>query len=145
VENALRFVDHPYDLTPVPAKTPDLINKAPNKKAQVIYSRLRKISNKNFLTSIVYSSFKRHIFNHTSEAFEFLAGLPSESDIQDNCFQKALFVAKTSKSFYDNGVIFVGAQVPTAQMHAWVIEGDYQYDYSDRVWVNYTPLLAITY
>jgi len=144
ISNALYLVDNPYELVPVPLKSNLNKEKIRNKQAEVIYSILRRIGNKNFLTSLIYSFLRKEIFDHTQEAFDFLATLPSESDIDENCLQKSLFVAKTSRSFRENGVIFIGAHIPTSQMHAWVIENNRQYDTIDRVWVNYTPLLAIT-
>jgi len=30
-------------------------------------------------------------------------------------------------------------------MHAWIIENNSQPDFEDRAWINYRPLLAITF
>jgi hypothetical protein len=56
-----------------------------------------------------------------------------------------LTVAKCSNSFKKNGVIFIGAHLPLKDMHAWIIEGNHQPDNEDRQWINYVPLMAITY
>jgi len=42
-------------------------------------------------------------------------------------------------------VLFIGAEIATYNMHAWIIEDNEQPDFEDRVWINYRPLLAITF
>ena len=59
------------------------------------------------------------------------------------CLQRAFLASKISKSFEANGVIFIGAFLPTGDMHAWIIENGIQPDSDDRGWINYRPLLAL--
>jgi hypothetical protein len=59
--------------------------------------------------------------------------------------QRCLLAAKISSSFKKNGVLFIGFSSSIKDMHAWIIEGNIQPDFDDRVWINYKPLLAITF
>jgi hypothetical protein len=68
-----------------------------------------------------------------------------EDQYTESCLQKALTVAKTSKKFKTHGVLFIGAQLPLKNMHAWIIEDGIQPDQADRNWINYLPLLALAY
>jgi hypothetical protein len=63
----------------------------------------------------------------------------------ESCLQRALTVAKVSKKFKSHGVLFIGAQLPLKNMHAWIIEDGIQPDRADRKWINFLPLLAIAY
>lgn len=107
-----------------------------------IFSRLNILGNRRFLLSRIYSSFQTCIFENSAEAMNAINQLPV--DVTENrCLQKCLAVAKTSTSFKENGVIFLGAHLPLKEMHAWIIEDGIQPDLEDRSWINFTPLLAI--
>lgn len=103
------------------------------------------LGNRNFLLSIIYSTIGNKYFDTTKDAFSYISTLPNHDYGSENCFQRCLLAAKVSKSFKNNGVIFIGAQLSTFIMHAWIIENKTQPDFEDRVWINYRPLLAITF
>jgi hypothetical protein len=117
-------------------KNNNLINKA-NKK-------LFLLGNNRFFLSVIYSRFRIPIFKNTREAFSHIANIPGHKDmIADRCLQRSLLAAKISQSFKLNGVLFIGAEISSGEMHAWIIEENMQPDFEDRSWINYRPLLAI--
>lgn len=52
---------------------------------------------------------------------------------------------KTSKTFKKDGILFIGASLPSGKMHAWIIENGIQPDRLDRNWIMYRPMLALYY
>lgn len=62
---------------------------------------------------------------------------------KDHCLPRALFAASTSKSFKDNGVIFIGVFLPSRNLHAWIIEDGIQVDPFDAMWTNYQPVAVM--
>ncbi len=112
-------------------------------KINKMHNRLLKISNSRFYTTRLYSSMKNLLFENTSEAITCINSLPPQVELKHQlCLQRAFLAAKISKSFTKEGVIFIGAFLPTGDMHAWIIENGVQPDFDDRGWVNYRPLLA---
>ena len=108
-----------------------------------IYKRFVKIGNNRFFFNRVYTSFKKYLFTDTSQAIVNISYLPINADLKRQmCLQRTFLAAKISESFESKGVIFIGAFLPTGDMHAWIIEDGTQPDYNDRVWINYRPLLA---
>jgi hypothetical protein len=104
-----------------------------------------RLSNNQFFLSILYSYLNSAKFQTTKDAFAYISTLPSHKYGSENCFQRCLLAAKISASFKSNGVLFIGAETASLNMHAWIIEGNEQPDLEDRVWINYRPLLAITF
>lgn len=103
-----------------------------------------KLGNQRFLRSILYASRSEGIFPNTNLAFSAVSQLPGhKNSLNDRCFQRSLLAAKSSMSFSQNGVLFIGAEFSTGEMHAWIIENGEQPDPDDRTWINYRPLLAI--
>jgi hypothetical protein len=107
---------------------------------------LHAIGSKFFLLSRFYAGLSDNIFEDTRQAFGFIAKLPEQiSGRENNCLQRTLLAAKTSNSFKKEGVIFIGAQIAASTMHSWIIENGAQPDHQDRIWINYRPLLALTF
>lgn len=102
------------------------------------------LGNKNFLLSTVYGGLSAPLFSSTAEAYQYLGYVEAHSgqNTSDRCLPRSLLVAKTSTSFKNNGVLFIGAMLGSFDMHAWIIESGAQPDLSDRRWINYRPLLA---
>lgn len=139
VIKALSLCDEPYKCNWDPMFASGFCS---DKLAQ-IESKLRWLGNGNFLLSIIYSSFSNELFDDTKTAFGAISKLPSFVDRRsDQCFLRSLLAAKTSRSFVEDGVFFVGAELSSGEMHAWILESDSQPDHEDRSWVNYRPLLA---
>ena len=145
LEKAIHYINNPFqikwDFLPKYRETSFLQN-----KKIISYNRiLFKLGNSKFLLSIFYSYFNSNIFETTKESFSFISNLSEHKYGSENCFQRCLLAAKISKSFKKNGFIFIGAEISTLNMHAWIIEDGEQPDFEDRVWINYQPLLAITF
>jgi hypothetical protein len=106
--------------------------------------RFFQLGNRRFLASILYAGWSVNVFSNTRLAFSVVSQLPGHKDSpSDRCFQRSLLVAKSSESFRHSGVVFIGAEFSTGEMHAWIIEDGEQPDPDDRTWINYRPLLAI--
>lgn len=71
--------------------------------------------------------------------------ITSMRDQRLSCLPRTLFAAKTSRSFAQNGVLFIGCRFPATALHAWIIEGHSQPEEEDRDWINFAPVLAIYY
>jgi hypothetical protein len=82
------------------------------------------------------------MFDSTEQAISKITELYF-ADAGSDCLQKTLLAAKTSRSFASDGVLFIGANLPTGHMHAWIIEKNTQPDPVDRHWISYQPLFAI--
>lgn len=112
-------------------------------KLTKMHDRLLKIGNNRFYMTRLYSSLKNLMFENTNEAITYINSLPPQVEFKHQlCLQRAFLSSKISRGFIENGVIFIGAFLPTGDMHAWIIENGKQPDYDDRGWVNYRPLLA---
>lgn len=59
---------------------------------------------------------------------------------KDLCLPRAFFARSASRRFRRHGAMFVGAFLPSVQMHAWVLEDGMHADYHDNNWVNYAPV-----
>ena len=49
----------------------------------------------------------------------------------------------STEIFNEEGVVFIGAFLPSRAMHAWVIEKGIQPDQRDNIWHQYRPIAAI--
>ena len=101
------------------------------------------LSLKSFLFVRLLSCFQFSIFNTTKDAILFYRNLYPKNQ-KKLCLPRSLFAACTSKSFKNEGAIFIGVFLPSRSMHAWIIEKDYQPDPYDDIWICYHPL-AIMY
>lgn len=109
-----------------------------------MHDRLLRISNRRFLMLKLYASYKQPLFETTYQAMGFISQIPEQlHNREERCLQRSLLAAKTSKSFQEHGVLFIGAMTTNSDMHAWIIENDSQPDHEDRGWINYRPLLAL--
>jgi hypothetical protein len=143
--NALKFCNEPFKLQAnISTSQIKIDENIFDKKCKLISMEkyLNFLGNHNFYLSLVYAGFSNNLFSNTKEAMIEISKLSSQKE-GNRCLQRTLLAAKTSKSFKNNGVILIGAQIPTARMHAWIIEENYQPDLEDRGWINYRPLLAI--
>lgn len=148
VERALFYCNNPFSLIPANASKINpknyFLNRTDQLKAlEKMHTRLLNIGNHNFFLSRTYANISKKIFETTEVAMMAISSLPLQIEGDGKlCLQKSLLALKTSKTFKDEGVLFIGAFIPTGQMHAWIIEGDMQPDEKDRFWINFRPLLA---
>jgi hypothetical protein len=143
LQNALKYCDNPFDCNWSSTPTLPKLLDSDYRKLLSYNSFLFSLGNRFFLLSLMYASKKSPIFENSKEAFSSIARMPGHlNEPSDRCFQRSLLVAKTSKSFFNSGVLFIGAEFNTGEMHAWIIEDGEQPDPDDRSWINYRPLLA---
>jgi hypothetical protein len=143
VKIAKRYCDFPYSLNPhLGAERIGGFNVDP-RVASRAWATISWICRRGwFLLSRIYSGFGAPCFDSSAAAFQWLDAHSGTSSVVD-CLPRCMFVAKTSKSFWQQGVLFVGVFLPTRQMHSWIIDGASQPDSTDRHWINYRPLLAL--
>ena len=147
LKKALSAVDDPYsfEILDPNASSVELNNEVLNKLSK-FNNNLLKIGNKNFFLSLTYARIKNILFETSVEAFDAVSNLEMhKKNKNDLCLQRTLLILKSSKSFKKNGVLFIGASLPSGKMHAWIIENGVQPDRLDRNWIMYKPLLAIYY
>jgi len=143
---ALTFCDNPYLLKTLKNIPKNDLNNNLISELSKMNNRLMFINNKRFLLSCIYSSFQNCLYENTIEAYDNIENLEIHKLNKGKlCLQRALLAAKTSNSFKKNGVLLIGATLPTWNMHAWIIEDNFQPDREDRMWIMYRPLLAIQY
>jgi Txe/YoeB family toxin of Txe-Axe toxin-antitoxin module len=146
VEKAIHSINYPYQIKWNCLSQKISLSTYEKKRINKFNRLFFKIGNSRFLLSIAYSFFfNKKIFETTRDAFSFISTLEDHKYGSDNCFQRSLLAAKISSSFKKKGVLFIGAEIASHDMHAWIVEDNEQPDFEDRVWINYKPLLAITY
>jgi len=146
VANSLSFCDNPYLLEPIQYSQINNIEYKSINKLNKYNKLFMYLGNKRFLLSILYSYINAPLFKNTIEAYDNISLLDNHLNNYDTlCLQRALLAAKTSKTFKKYGTLFIGATLPTWNMHAWIIEGNMQPDRNDRIWIMYRPLLAINF
>jgi hypothetical protein len=141
VKIALALCDNPYRLK----KHADKFDASLNQLNRAKFARniLTIFCRFNFLLARKYSDLKSIYFFDSASAINFFYSITSSSQINKLCLPRALFAAKTSAAFDTDGVIFIGAFLPSRSMHAWVIEKGAQPDAQDEIWHQYRPIAAI--
>lgn len=111
---------------------------------ELMHRRLLSIGNTRFMLARLYAGIRRPLFETTEGAMTAISKLADQRERRDKlCLQRSLLAMKVSRSFPETGVLFIGAQLATLDMHAWIIENQSQPDHQDRSWINYRPILAI--
>lgn len=94
---------------------------------------------RSFLFVRLLSNFRIPIFMSTEEAILFYRRLyPGQQ--KKLCLPRSLFAACTSKSFKNEGALFIGVFLPSRAMHAWILEEGKQPDPYDDIWICYQPV-----
>jgi hypothetical protein len=142
VHDSIFFCNNPY-LLENPENSNHELLKTVYKKIDNFHDVLIKLDNKRFLLSRLYTNIHVPLFENTYQAFLTISSIPLQREYKGKlCLQRTILAAKTSKSFVKNGVLFIGALLPTGSMHAWIIESGTQPDIEDREWIMYKPLIA---
>lgn len=82
-----------------------------------------------------------NVFTDAQQAILFYRHIyPSAEKQRHLCLPRAIFAATTSRKFSKYGVLYVGAFLPSTQMHAWIIEDNQQPDIWDNEWICYQPV-----
>lgn len=110
------------------------------------YRRLLMLGSGRFFLSTLYARQRLPCVDTTHEVFSGLSRIRDASENRSvRCLQRCLTAVKTSRSFPDGGVLFIGACTDALTMHAWILEDGMQPDPYDRQWINYRPLVAFSY
>jgi hypothetical protein len=141
VARALEYCTDPFRVEPSPHELRAVDCSALKSSALSVASTSKVLSHQSFFMLRLWAVRRRVIFDNSEAAFFFL-NHQTDLKFDQDCLCRSFFVAKTSKSFASSGVLFIGAFLPTFQMHAWIIDQGGQPDQTDRYWINYTPLLA---
>ena len=148
VTEALKYCNNPYLCQPYDTVYHEKleVNKNIFIRLNRMHKRLAHFGNKRFFLSRQYACFRNLLFPTTSEAIMAISQIALQREQMGKlCLQRTLLALKTSKSFPENGVLFIGSLLPTVNMHAWIIENETQPDVEDRDWILYRPLLAFYY
>ena len=142
VKRALECCDSPYSCKPNISSKLHL-SQSKIDKLQRLNNIVLQIGNNHFYLTRLYSCIKNKLFQNTFESIIYINHLPENYNLRhQRCLQRAFLASKVSVSFDEKGVIFIGAFLPTGDMHAWIIEDGSQVDIDDSGWINYRPLLA---
>ena len=145
ISDALIVCNNPYlirtDICESQFSSPSLLT---IKKINKMHDWFLFMGNQKFYISLLYSRFRKPLFENTFHAFTAIRNhIPLQVENKNKlCLQRSLLALKTSKSFKESGVLFIGASLPTGNMHAWIIESNSNPDLQDREWIMYKPLLA---
>lgn len=145
IDSQLYVINNPYEVDWKSDMREPLLSEKDRNKLEAYKRKLFSLGNDRFFRSIFFAFKQRVIFDNSQNAFAYISRYKHFNYGSENCLQRCLLVAKTSKTFKQNGAIFIGAMPSTFEMHAWIIEKSTQPDFQDRVWINYRPLLAITF
>ena len=146
VLDALQYCQYPYSLQPPDFQRSYALDEKQLQTLDKFYERIvfsRKI---NYWLVNQYASNFSPLFDDSLQAFQALAQ-QNRSALTDRqgCLNRSLAAAKSSIEFKKSGVLFIGADLPVTNLHAWIIEKDYQPDPWDRDWINYLPIAAYAY
>ena len=146
VLDALEYCNYPYNLEPPNFSKSYSLDLHKLKRINTFYDRIKHIRRLNFWLAILYAGIGSFEIKDSLEAFYLLKQV-DRSALTDNegCLNRTLAVAKSSLEFKKSGVLFIGADLPQASLHSWIIENNYQPDPWDRDWINYLPIAAYAY
>jgi hypothetical protein len=146
VLDALQYCQFPYSLKPPNFERPYALDEKQLQALDKFYDRIVFFRKINYWLVNQYAGIYQPLFKDSLQAFQALAQ-QNRSALTDRqgCLNRTLAVAKSSVEFKKSGVLFIGADLPVTNLHAWIIEKDYQPDPWDRDWINYLPIAAYAY
>lgn len=147
IRNALDRCENPYLLSAPADELHQVLSSplAPKAAERAIrfVDRLIWLSRRQFLCARLYASWRVPLFATAREAILFFRQ-HAKGDQEVLCLARALFAAKTSRRFAEQGAVVIGVFLPSRAMHAWVIEGDDLSDPYDGIWINYQPVAMLS-
>ena len=145
INRASDFCNDPYKFNPVKRRNLKMskpIGCKGHGRAMDIANRVVKNCKHQFFLATISASFRKPLFDSSEDAIAFFR-VNVDGDQSSLCLPRALYAAKTSRKFKEEGVVFIGVFLPSRSMHAWVVEGDALADPDDDIWINYRPIAAI--
>lgn len=146
VLDALQYCQFPYSLQPPDFAQSYELDEKQLDALKKSYSRILFLRKINYWLLTRYAGSDQPLFSNSLKAFQALAQQNRSAKTDRlGCLNRTLAVAKSSLEFKKSGVLFIGADLPQTNLHAWIIEKDYQPDPWDRDWINYLPIAAYAY
>ena len=133
----LREVDDPFLLKE--RKAGDLPDRIP-RRVRLYAALLTWLCRHSFPLARLWAAIPLRCYPDAGVATEVYYRLYPGEQQKDLCLPRAFFARSTSKRFRCHGAMFIGAFLPSAQMHAWVIEDNMHADAGDNSWTNYIPV-----
>ena len=147
IQNATDRCSNPYLLSPGRNKTEtgrSLFSSSKTEKLGFKFlKKLIRFSRNQFLLARLYASWRVPLFPTARDATLFFRK-HAKGDQEELCLPRALFAAKTSLRFSEEGAVVIGVFLPSRAMHAWVIEGEQIADPKDGIWINYQPVAMLS-
>lgn len=141
VEKAVSLVLNPYLLSQ--GNNEHILENRTNILLLKYAKRLTNLTHRSFLMARLYASFRKKLFNNSSQALFFFRSLNLDKNQDELCLSRTLFAASLSREFQKSGVLFIGMHLPSDNLHSWIIENGAQADYQDKIWINYQPIAII--
>lgn len=110
----------------------------------IVLRALSFLCKTHFFLARVYAAHQLPLFHSAQNAVAFFHKHTRIEDYDRLCLPRALFAAKTSAKFEPQGVLLIGAFLPSRLMHAWLIESSRNPDPRDLAWHHYRPLAALS-
>jgi hypothetical protein len=146
VLDALQYCQFPYTLQPPGFEQSFALDEKQLLSLDKFYERIVFLRKINYWLVNQYAGSHQPLFDNSLEACHALAQQNRSAKTDRlGCLNRTLAVAKSSVEFKKSGVLFIGADLPMTNLHAWIIEKDYQPDPWDRNWINYLPIAAYAY
>lgn len=139
---AFKYVENPYLLdnskTKSSTKIPTLFSK--------LYAKLLVLICKHLFFLVIFLLYVRiPLYKDAKEANSVFYQIFPYAHQKQLCMARSIFIATLSKCFKRNGALFIGAFLPTTQMHAWVIENGMVADTHDTIWIQYRPVFEFAW
>lgn len=139
VRKCLEQVDDPYLLAgrkscTMPLSIPFYIR---------VYAQvLNRLCRHSFLLARLWGKIPLRCYPDAGVATAVYYALYPGSQQRKLCLPRAFFARSASRRFRKHGTMFIGAFLPSVQMHAWVIEDGMHADPNDDNWINFAPVAA---
>jgi hypothetical protein len=142
IDDLFRHVSNPYLLKTVRQIPSNKVIPNDSLFAKILARIFTLLCLRSFLLFRALSYTRFPIFNSTEEAILFYRKMyPNEQ--KELCLPRSLFAACTSKTFTQEGCLFIGVFLPSRAMHAWILEAGKQPDPYDDIWICYQPVAAM--
>jgi hypothetical protein len=147
LEKTASACENPYLLTNASRKGTEnssfVVNSHVMEEGSKLAAKLIRLTRRQFLCARLYAAWQVPLFPTAREATIFFRE-HVKGDQNELCLARALFAAKTSQRFREEGAVMIGVFLPSRAMHAWAIEGNQMADPYDDIWINYQPVAMLS-
>lgn len=132
-----KYVENPYLLKPRIRKRD---NPSPSIGIKLYAFVLTYLCKHFFLLARLFLYIRIPIYKDAGEANQQFYAIFPHARQRELCMPRAIFTASLSKRFKHHGALFIGAFLPTTQLHAWIVEDGMHADINDTIWIQYQPI-----